>query len=271
LRRLSRLRQWQADKLQKSERPTQEYCSVTNTLPSGALTAADYSRWVDALRCQPRTESELLPWIEGPLRAFSPFQRVFCAHGEHLAGEIKLTHWIALGHTPGFLQQLATTFELRQRTSLAWWLLNRQPLAIDPDNPADHVSSFELQEIRSFDLMNVAAHGTLNVKASTGTYFSFAGVTDPGSAACIEALRLMAPILNDLFVTLVAAKRVDAPSFDRLTPRQLEIIRQVALGHDDKTISRLLGIADRTVRNQLSGIYEQLGIRKRTQLIALMR
>jgi DNA-binding NarL/FixJ family response regulator len=58
---------------------------------------------------------------------------------------------------------------------------------------------------------------------------------------------------------------------DSLTCRQKDIVRQVAAGKDDKTVGRLLGISEKTVRNQLTAIYGQLGVCKRAQLMALLR
>jgi DNA-binding NarL/FixJ family response regulator len=53
---------------------------------------------------------------------------------------------------------------------------------------------------------------------------------------------------------------------DRLTPRELELARLVALGESNKHISELLGITQQTVRNHLRSIFKKCCVRNRVQL-----
>lgn len=236
------------------------------------LSPEDLQRWTQALQALPQQPTAVLLWVEGPLRVFFPFERVFLAHGELLAGQIQATHWLASGHEDGYLRQIATTFELAHRGSMQWWFSQRQPFTIDPQAPPPFASAFELAEIRDFGLRNVAAHGVLNSRSNAGTYFSFAGVRSPLSEWHLDALRMLAPVLNDLYLNHIAlqgAGRLQA--LDALTARQRDIVRHVAAGQDDKTVARQLGISEKTVRNQLTDVYAQLGISKRAQLLVLLR
>ncbi|MEQ1507312.1 MAG: helix-turn-helix transcriptional regulator, partial [Myxococcota bacterium] len=45
-----------------------------------------------------------------------------------------------------------------------------------------------------------------------------------------------------------------------LTPREVQVLRQVALGRTNKEIAGVLGISDRTVQHHTIHIYEKLGI-----------
>jgi hypothetical protein len=47
-----------------------------------SLSEPDLKNWTQALKALPAQVHELLPWIEGPLRKFFPFARIFMAHGE---------------------------------------------------------------------------------------------------------------------------------------------------------------------------------------------
>lgn len=235
------------------------------------LTQQDLKHWLEAITAQPKSEYELLPWLEEKLWAFFPFARLFIAHGELIAGQIKTTHWLASGHETRYLQQLATTFELETRGSMQWWFINRKPFTIDPNAPPSFASQSEVEEIRQYGLQNVAAHGVLNSRSNAGTYFSFAGVRPPLSGWHLEALQLLAPVLNDLFLAHIAVQTIGRPiTLHTLTFRQKEIVREVMAGWDDKSVARHLGIAEKTVRNQLTDIYRQLGIGKRTQLLKLL-
>src|SRR5450830_5740 len=235
------------------------------------LSQTDFENWLNALAQLPQERHEFMPWIEGPLKRFFPFSHFFCAHGELLAGRIQITHWTSSGHDEAYLHQLENTFELDMRGSLARWFVARDPFIIDPDAPPAFATPFEIEEIRNFGLKNVAAHGVLNAHSNAGTYFSFAGLAAPLSNWHRDALRLIAPVLNDLFLSAIARPSDISERLIRLTGRQTDIVRELAAGMDDKSISRKLGIAEKTVRNQLSDIYARLGINKRTQLLALLR
>jgi DNA-binding NarL/FixJ family response regulator len=52
----------------------------------------------------------------------------------------------------------------------------------------------------------------------------------------------------------------------RLTVRETEIVRLVALALANKAIAAQLGTCEQTVKNQLTAIYRKLGIRTRTAL-----
>jgi DNA-binding CsgD family transcriptional regulator len=56
---------------------------------------------------------------------------------------------------------------------------------------------------------------------------------------------------------------------DRLTPRQLEILEQVASGATDAAVGAVLGVAATTVKKHLEQIYERLDVHTRTAATAL--
>ena len=109
------------------------------------LTKNDLKAWVTAVTHPLASSGSLIAWVEGPLRAFFPFKGVVLGHGELVAGQLVVTHMLAAGHDDAYLRQIATTFELSQRASLAWWFSTRRPFHIDPDNPPPHAGAFELR------------------------------------------------------------------------------------------------------------------------------
>jgi DNA-binding NarL/FixJ family response regulator len=56
-----------------------------------------------------------------------------------------------------------------------------------------------------------------------------------------------------------------------LTPRELDVVRQVAIGRRNKEIARDLGISEGTVKMHLHNLYEKLGVGSRTELAILAR
>jgi two-component system nitrate/nitrite response regulator NarL len=61
------------------------------------------------------------------------------------------------------------------------------------------------------------------------------------------------------------------PPFHRLTPREIEMVRLVARGHSNGDIARRMSLADKTVRNQISGILTKTGVADRVQLVLAAR
>lgn len=238
------------------------------------LKKEDLAVWSRVVTSELAAPETLMAWLEGPLRTFFPYSGVILGHGELVAGQLKVTHMLATGHEDRYLDQIATTFELVHRGSLKWWFAHRQPFVIDPHAPPDYTSAFELQEIETFGLGLVAGHGVLNIKGNAGTYFGFTGVHSRASSWHLDALRLIAPVLNALFLAHCAQSEALLSSsalLDSLTWRQKCIVRCLAQGMDNKTIASELGIALKTVRNQLTDIYAQLNLRSRTHLLTLVK
>lgn len=53
-----------------------------------------------------------------------------------------------------------------------------------------------------------------------------------------------------------------------LTPRQWEVLRQVATGAGNTQIARTLGLSDATVRKHLENVFLRLGVQSRTEALA---
>jgi DNA-binding NarL/FixJ family response regulator len=65
----------------------------------------------------------------------------------------------------------------------------------------------------------------------------------------------------------------EAEDMEGLTQGEMEVLRLVAQGADNKTIAEQLALSERTVANRLSSVYEKLHVNSRTQaaLAALRR
>jgi DNA-binding NarL/FixJ family response regulator len=56
---------------------------------------------------------------------------------------------------------------------------------------------------------------------------------------------------------------------DRLTPREREVLKQMALGHDNGEIAARLYLSEATVRTHVSRVIMKLGVHGRTQAVVL--
>ena len=85
--------------------------------------------------------------------------------------------------------------------------------------------------------------------------------TEPAWQQLVEALGEVLP----------AAPPSAAAALDELTARESEVLALVAQGLDNGTIAARLNISDKTVRNQVSIIFDKLGVTSRAQAVAFAR
>ena len=100
------------------------------------------------------------------------------------------------------------------------------------------------------------SNGTLRLAFSRGTGSDF-------SERDRAALTLLRPHLHQAYLD-AERRRHPVP---RLTPRQWELMRLVAVGHTNTQIARRLGISERTVRTHLENIYGRLDVSSRTAAV----
>jgi two-component system response regulator NreC len=64
----------------------------------------------------------------------------------------------------------------------------------------------------------------------------------------------------------MGANSTEGP-LDSLTPREVEVLRLLALGHTNVEIAEILSIATRTVEAHREHVQQKLGARTRAQLV----
>jgi DNA-binding CsgD family transcriptional regulator len=262
-----------------SRKQAGELASVLKTDASLKRSELDFEAWIDALGTLPTTsitENDILAWVEGPLRRFFPFEGFLGAYGNLSGGRIRMRSLLTCGHTSEFLSGLEGAFDLKSRGCFAWWTTNRKAFMLDKNGALDEAGAEviatkrELEEIERFSLGVIAAHGVIDPFVRAGTYISFSGVPKTRPKQTLAALNLIAPVLHMLFL---ATKQPEKSAIDLtvLTVRQRELVDLALEGLPDKAIARRLAISDHTVGNHFRAIYAQLGVSKRSQLIALLR
>lgn len=83
----------------------------------------------------------------------------------------------------------------------------------------------------------------------------------------LAIMEMLMPHLEGLVLSTVPAAR---SLTDRLTGRQVEILRHVALGLTNRQIGRALGISEGTVRKHLENAFERMGVLSRTGAVAAL-
>lgn len=95
--------------------------------------------------------------------------------------------------------------------------------------------------------------------------FFFRGRGSDFSERDRDVLTLLRPHLHRAFLE-AEGRRHPVP---RLTPRQEELLRHVAVGHTNARIARLLGITEGTVHIHLENIYAKLNVSSRVAAVNL--
>jgi DNA-binding CsgD family transcriptional regulator len=85
---------------------------------------------------------------------------------------------------------------------------------------------------------------------------------EPGWQLWLEEVRNFTSVHSPLAVDL---------AFEALSERQHEILELVAQGRDNSQIAAVLNLSEKTVRNQVSLIFEKLGVESRAQAIVRAR
>jgi DNA-binding NarL/FixJ family response regulator len=70
---------------------------------------------------------------------------------------------------------------------------------------------------------------------------------------------------------VVLRRRGLSETVDRLTPRELQILRMVARGDSNKEIANTLRVGEGTVKAHIHHVYEKLGVRGRLELVLAAR
>jgi len=86
-------------------------------------------------------------------------------------------------------------------------------------------------------------------------------VVDAIRAAARQEARLHPRVARRLMDEVSGAQA----SVDALTSRELEVLREIALGHSNKTIAANLSLSEKTVKTHVSNILSKLHLEDRTQ------
>ncbi len=81
----------------------------------------------------------------------------------------------------------------------------------------------------------------------------------------LDCLRALVPTLAVCEAAGVPERSSHVEALQPLTPREREVLGYLRHGYTNAQIATALGTAERTVRNQLSSIYEKLGIATRAE------
>jgi DNA-binding NarL/FixJ family response regulator len=125
------------------------------------------------------------------------------------------------------------------------------------------LTTFDLDDY-VYDALRAGASGFLLKDATPEEIIAAVRIVGGGEA-------LLAPAVTRRLIAEFAsrARTVRPPELDRLTPREHEILLQVAAGRTNAEIARQLHLAEQTVKSHVSSVLFKLGLRDRVQAVIL--
>ena len=94
--------------------------------------------------------------------------------------------------------------------------------------------------------------------------YVYKDVDPPALAAAVRAVHAGHVLLHPDVARLLAEGDPTPPGA-RLTPRERQVLVELARGHSNREIAKALGLAEKTVKTHVSAVLSKLGVADRTQ------
>lgn len=181
---------------------------------------------------------------------------------------------------PSFRQFFTTQFIPGGTPEQHQWFNEMERLSTSPENAARFMREFNVVDVTELlpqvrcptlvlhsrhDVRVPFAEGRLIASGIEGAQFvpiesgnHLLLAHEPGWRAWCEAVRAF-------------LRPAGGGAFDALSPRQREVLALLARGRDNAQIAAALGLSEKTVRNQVSAIFDRLQVANRAQAIVLAR
>ncbi len=171
----------------------------------------------------------------------------------------------------GTLEQLNSMSELQRRSA-------------NPENAVRVIRSIFSIDVREsapqVKCPTLMLHARGDLRAPFEEGLLFAGLVPGARLVPLESanhiLLSQEPAFRQFFEELEAfvPRRAGAGkggTFPQLTPREAEVLERIAQGLDNVQIAAHLGLSEKTVRNNITHIFDKLGVENRSQAIVLAR
>jgi transcriptional regulator EpsA len=217
-------------------------------------------------------ETDFFSWTQSSLQAAVPHEVLLCASFD-LHGRLLDTHVcspVPLRDGSGAALVQAEDGVLR-RVLRTWDGNGRRPLLIDAHTAVGASGPGFSDLLQAHALSNVAAHGTSGATGAVDSFFAFADVRAPLDRRMAHTVEIIVPHLRAAFLRMRRGQ-VKARSLNRrfaLTKREHEILQLMRHGRSNAEIGASLSISPLTVKNHVQKVLRKLGVRNRTQAVAL--
>lgn len=153
-----------------------------------------------------------------------------------------------------------------QTPSISRWLQTGQPQLFESAAHKRFATQPWLRSFDRYDLCNMAAHGVVDRKNNSATFFSFFQISDHLGARHAHILKLLAPHLHLSLQRCASELSAPEPQVKlKLSALQREILRSLYIGKTNWEIALILGLTERNTKYHVEEIIRKLGVVNRTQ------
>lgn len=218
------------------------------------------------------SEEQFADLVRTWVRRLLPHGVLIAAIGRIDLEHLEIQHAIGVDCPPDALSQIPRLLNLRDRPVVRHWLRTGEPLCLQLPEDAALTSLRERQEIEHFGLGRLAIHGMVDLKARSGSYFSFGQVdTSLDRSVLLDTLRLIVPSLHQAMLQSCRAENDQrADPLAALTAAERELMQWVAAGRTNNEIAELRNRSAATVRNQIHSAFVKMGVTNRSEAIRVL-
>lgn len=235
------------------------------------LSAQEIERYVHlvGLLLNLHERADFVEIMRREVRQLLPFEHAICGVGRINPHSITGCELISVDFPEEYFSDIRQSDGGIHSPLMQRWVETQAPVVFDAQEEADGIPESWLTVFNKHQLRNSLAHGVRDLNSNITSYFNFCGLPGPITLHQVYLLRLLVPHLH-IAITQLVAQALRQPSSDlpQLTPREKEVVSWLYLGKTNWEIGQILGIAEKTVKNNLSAIFDKLGVGNRTQLLS---
>lgn len=233
------------------------------------MTSQDVGQWLTAHAAARHAVGDRLSFrrmCDIELRELVEHQALLAVIGKVVNDRVSILSAISCGVPDALVSEAMGGSDLADRPLVRLWLQRREPLFIDEAFALEHASASERGEIARYGLGCLAIHGVVDTSGSSGSYFSFSGVSPSRAADTVRRLELVVPHLH---VALLRVWRAECAAWaHRMTPRERDLLQCLSAGMSNPEIAFKSGRSQATIRNQLHHLMGKLEVGSRLELVA---
>jgi len=211
------------------------------------------------------SEDELRAICQDELRAYLPHRALICGFGHINPHTVSGYRILSVDFPIDYLEAIKQDDGSLFSPLMERWIGSDAPVLFDPEN-ASGVPDDWLALVREHGLGNIVAHGVRDLESNASSYFNFCGVPGPLTPQHAQLIKLITPHLHTALARVLARKEKAGANL-AFTPREKDILSWLYLGKTNWEIGQILGISEKTVKNNLYAIYQKINVANRTQAL----
>ena len=217
-----------------------------------------------------QTESDLLAWVQGPLRELIPCQSALLGYGHVRYGGLTVDRTVSVDLPESYAPSMKAASGEFASPVMESWFKTREPQAIDPAKYCRVRYEKWLLNLKKHGIKNGIVDG--HVESQTGNVvfvklFNFAD--DPYQYSHVMR-NFCTDNVRDAWKRIeqfeLAAREARKSAF---TKAERDILEYIKLGKSNWEIGQILNKSEHTIKTQLAKLYEKTGTGNRTQLSLL--